>query len=197
MNALSYYKQFSNVKTFNLGAEIGYGADGQVFDLKDDSSKVVKIGVLYDVHETLSLDDSFNAIEKNYRHFINGSETHFVNIFEFGMIGKGTRNTVAGPENYIVYYIIQEKLFSMSEDEKKALKTVCDVINGVVKNSKPVSSILKDLNNWFDFDYSKVNGFFEQVKCSKIQHLDFHRRNILKDANGCFRLIDLERLNIN
>ena len=196
MNALSYFKLFSNNLNIELGAEIGYGADGQVFDIIGSSNKVIKIGVLYDVAEDKSLNDSFKVIESNYQHIISNPKDHIVKIFDFGMIGQGIRDTVAGPENYIVYYIIQEKLFAMSEDEKKALKTVCDVINGNVKNTKPVSCILKDLVDWFDFDYNKVNQFFNHVSSSNVKHGDFHRRNILKDSKGFFRLIDLERMSV-
>jgi hypothetical protein len=90
-----------------------------------------------------------------------------------------------------------EKLLSLSEDEQKVFHTLLSHEDrNLVKNYSPAERqvILQNLRRGLDFDEGRVSLFVDKLNNSPVQHLDIHTRNIMKDANGNFKMIDLDRL---
>lgn len=192
MKAYSYLKEHNISFPYAIGKEIGYGADGQVFDLIDFPNRVIKFSVLYQLYGSKELSKSFKDLEIKYHFLINHNFHHLVKIYDFGYLFTGMRNTVSGIESYIVYFSVMEKLAKPFEDENKVLKSLCDSYN----KGYPISNI-KELSDWYDCDTSKVLMFYHTIAGCNVKHLDIHRRNIMKDKNGNFKLIDLDRIEIN
>lgn len=185
-----------NCVPYKLGSQLGYGAHGEVFEVQEQPSKAVKVSVLYDAYD-VPIDDMFATINHTHSYLKGKCIFPLAPIYEFAKISEGHRDTVSGKQKYIVYYCVMDKLQPLSEDEKKVLKTICDVYNKNVKQTKPMKDILKDLSSWFCFDQAKVLEFYEMLLACPIQHNDVHRRNILKDSNNNFRLIDFDRSCLN
>lgn len=180
----------------NLGQSLGYGAHGEVFEVLGDSDKAIKLSVLYDAYDT-PIDHMFNNILQVHTYLKGKCIFPLASIYEFAKISEGSRDTVDGKQKYITYYCVMERLLPLKEDDKKVLKTICDIYNKNVEQKKPIKNILKELSCWFDFDQHKVLEFYDALVKCPISHNDVHRRNILKDKYNNFKLVDFDRSSFN
>jgi serine/threonine protein kinase len=181
-----------------LGNEVGAGSDGQVFDIKG-TNKVIKYCILYQDYSN-DLHFKFEEIMKAICNIRDYNPNICARVYEFDFIAYGSRRVFRGlDQKYVMYYYIMEKLSKISEDEKKVFHTILSHEDrGIIKNfkDKELKEILFGLSRGLDFDEERVIIFYNNLKNSPIQHLDIHVRNIMKDSEGNYRLIDFDRVNI-
>jgi serine/threonine protein kinase len=182
---------------YKLGNEIGYGADGQVFDLLDHEDWVIKISVLYD---DLIIDNpKYNQIHNVLSNIAHGHYPMCARIFDHKYIGSGTEKAYIGKRHYILYYYVMEKLGKITEDEKKVFYSLLSHEDRNVKKNYSLASatdMLRGMQVGLDFDYTKVFRFYRTLQEHKFYHMDLHPRNIMKDSEGNFKLIDFDRVMI-
>lgn len=182
----------------SLGEELGYGADGQVFEILN-SNRVIKYCVLYDDFSE-DLNDRYSKIRKALYYILYNKPNTCARLYDFNFLLHASRKLFNElNQDYIVYYYTMEKLLKISEDEKKVFHTILSHEDrGIVKNfsDEKLRKTLSGLSRGLDFDERRVILFYDNLKNSSIQHLDIHVRNIMKDAEGNFRLIDFDRIKL-
>ena len=102
-------------------------------------------------------------------------------------------------QDFITYYYVMENLSKITEDEKKVFYSLLSHEDRNVKKNYSLSSVidmLKEMQRGLDFDYNKAFRFYRVLKESKFHHMDLHPRNIMKDTDGNFKLIDFDRVMI-
>jgi thiamine kinase-like enzyme len=112
-------------------------------------------------------------------------------VYKHDFILSGSRETINGNQDYIIYYYIMEKLQEISKDESKVFLEIFE--NSLEEN---IENILQKMRGALDFNKKNVMVFYTGVKNSKIKHLDLHVGNIMKDRKGNFKLIDLDLIEI-
>lgn len=184
------------------GARIGSGgADGEVFEILDEPNKVVKMGILYERHDR-GLDNYFNAIQKGLDYVMTVQPAAYARVYEHGYLGTYSRKMEhwrTGTQKFIIYYYIMDKLQKISEDETKVFHSILSHEDrGIEKNFSPgkVREMLEGMSRSLDFDAEKVTLFCDNIRGASISHLDIHVRNIMKDNTDEFKLIDLDRIQL-
>src|SRR5579885_2910823 len=130
---------------FILGKCIGQGNQGIVYEDLNDTTKVIKLSLIYDDFGKVSLDDRFALLEKIYKHIIDNPHTSVVKVYNFDKIYIGSQPIFEWEQKYIVYYSSMEKLNSLSENEEKVFKTICDAFNKDLKIDRSIEDILKEI----------------------------------------------------
>lgn len=180
------------VPTTNLGD----GADGDVYDIQGDNNKVIKFCVLYDFCKDEDIESTYNNIDIVLSYLENNNISICAHIYSHGLLFRGFRETVSGKQKYILYYYIMEKLHKISEDEKKVFHSIIShEDSGKSKNfsASQVKSMLIGMQRGLDFNVEYVINFYNNLINCPIQHGDLHCRNVMKDKNGKFKLIDFDR----
>lgn len=179
---------------------IGDGADGEVFELADDPNKVIKLCVLYDTG-SVGYKQTYQYITKSIDHLVQHPHPSYALVYEHVYMGEGSRQVVWGnthkEQPFLLYYYVMEKLGKISEDEAKVFHTILSHEDrGIKKNfsADQLKEILTGLRRGLDFDVEKVILFHDNLKNAPLAHLDIHVRNIMKDANGYFKMIDFDRV---
>jgi hypothetical protein len=182
------------------GERLGDGADGEVFQVYGDESKVIKLGVFYEI-DTTAQEHSIH-LEKILTYLIQSHLDPYARVYEYKPLGFFER-TVLGkkkPQTYFLYYYVMEKLSKLTEDEKKVFHTIVSHEDrNIKKNYAPekLQKILAGLSRGLDFDVERVIFFHDNLRKTPVKHLDLHARNIMKDAAGNFKLIDFERAELS
>jgi len=188
---INWFKTNYSLLTGNL---LGSGADGCVYAL---NNKAVKFSVLYNLFN--NLDTEINNILYILKHLINKKNNLYVNIYDYGIIKRDYRNTINGPQEYILYFYIMDKLNPITEDEKKVFHSIISHEDrNLNKNysEEKLKKVLDGLARGLDFDKEKIMLFYRKSKCSSLQQSDIHPRNIMKDSDNNFRFIDIDRVNL-
>jgi|SRR5579859_3084355 len=182
---------------FLLGKEINHGgADGQVFELSNNPSMVIKLSIVFDESKTFYQ----KQIKPILNHLINNSPNLFVRVYGYGSLGEFGRvmpHWKNGWQDFIIHYHVMEKLFSLSDDEKKVFHTLVSHEDRNIKkdfSADKIKKIVPELARGLDFDTNMVTLFCEKVSKSPLQQPDFHPRNIMKNKDSQFKIIDLDRL---
>jgi serine/threonine protein kinase len=188
-----------------IGEKIGDGSDGEVFELVNDSDKVIKISILYDIFcgESKILEPKYLKLFNIFERLRLQKPTIYAQLYSHNLIGCFSRpyfiDNKSIQQDYILYSYTMEKCFKLTEDEKKIFHTIISHEDrGIVKkfSIKELDEILFGLSRGLDFDSKKIRLFYELLMASSIKHLDLHPRNIMKDKNGNFKLIDFDRLQL-
>lgn len=184
------------------GEKLGEGADGEVFQVHGDESKVIKLGVFYEI-DTAAQQHSIH-LENILTYLIQSQLDTYARVYEYKPLGFFERTVgVLGkkqPQVYFLYYYVMEKLYKLTEDEKKVFHTIVSHEDrSIKKNYAPekLQKILAGLSRGLDFDVERVTFFHDNLRKTPVQHLDLHVRNIMKDAAGNFKLIDFERAELS
>jgi serine/threonine protein kinase len=200
MQVLKLINQNSCHTNHLIGAELGIGADGQVFSLQNEENKVIKFCVKFDYFDT-SLKSDYQNIDKILSYIANKKPLAYAQVYEHDCLGEYSRDMYDGSkQKYILYYYVMEKLSKISEDEKKVFHSI---LSHEDRNAKKNFSILKikemlsGLRLGLDFSSEKIILFCENLNNVSISHNDIHPRNIMKDKNNNFKLIDFDRCTIN
>jgi len=176
------------------------GRDGEVFEILNHPDKVIKLSIIFegdciDVSLQETYDNIFQVLEVIKENLF----PVFGRIYSHGYFGKFSRDTYDGAENFILHYYIMEKLNKISDDEKKVFHTILsheDLNKNKNYSLLQIKEILFDLAKGLDFDTQKVIDFMEQLPNAPVQHLDLHVRNVMKDIENNFKLIDFNRAKI-
>lgn len=195
MNVLSICRDLCPEKlSYKLGERLGYGVDGEVFEIIDDPSKVIKLCIAYPSQN--DVNNYSCKIAPALDLLINNPIDIFARVYVHKYLGSFPDEYYV--QDFILYYYIMEKLQDISEDEKKVFHTILSHEDrGIVKNftTKELLGILHDLNRGLDFDIVKVLLFYHSLKECPITHQDIHPRNIMKDKMGNFKMVDFDKLN--
>ncbi len=180
--------------------KLGDGADGEVFEIENDSDKVIKFCVLYNYENNL---EKFYKEISNVINFIKDNNLpSYARVYEHVFLGKYFRELVESSSalsEYILYYYTMEKLYKISDDEKRVFHSVLshEDSNKIKNYSLPqIKKMLDGMSLGLDFDVGRVMLFCEELKKAPIIHNDLHVRNIMKDKFGNFKLIDFDRCTI-
>lgn len=180
---------------YNLGEEIGYGADGQVFLLTDQPDRVIKFCVLYDCQ--MCANPSYEDIHMILSYLIDNKPDACARVYSQGYLGSGSQKMYNNEyRNYILYYYVMEKLYQTTDDERKVFHSILSHEDRKVKKNYSIEDVRKMLVGMqcgLDFDFNKVFSFYNHVKRMQLKHEDLHVRNIMKDTEGNFKLIDFDR----
>lgn len=180
---------------------LGEGADGEVLTIIGSKDKVLKLGVLYE-HVDYKLKKRFNQIERVLKRMITYPTQSYVRVYEYGYLGTFSRKNVSwnnGTQEFILYYYTMEKLEKITDDERRVFHSILSHEDrGIEKNfsTDKIKEMLEGMSRGLDFDAEKIILFCNNIRNATILHLDIHVRNIMKDENGNFKLIDLDRVKL-
>jgi serine/threonine protein kinase len=176
------------------GERISDGADGEVFTIHGDPDKVLKLSVLYD--SPARPLNTYLAIQKVLDHVMHVQPQAVVRVYEHGYLGIYTRPEVIGAQYFLLYYYIMQKLQKISEDERKVFHSLLSHEDrNIVKHfsGEKIREMVTGMSRGLDFDEKKVILFCNNLRSTGIIHQDIDTRNIMKNCDGDFRLVDLDR----
>lgn len=178
---------------------LGDGADGELLSIQSQPDKVIKLSVIYD-HPTRELK-VYQQIKQVLDYTIANQPLAFVRVYEHGYLGTYARKVAGdrGSQEFLIYYYIMEKLEKITRDEEKVFHSILSHEDcGIEKNYSPekITKMLQGMSLGLDFDAEKVMLFCNNLRLSRILHQDFHHRNVMKDSDGNFKLVDMDRAKI-
>lgn len=180
--------------------KLGDGSDGEVFSIKEDINKVIKLSILFDF-DLEDLNKRFESISEIFNYLIINTFPYFAKVYEQSYLCQWEAKLADGSyRKYICYYSIMEKLQKISEDEKKVFHSIICHEDREIKKDYTVENIKEMLHGMsfgLDFDDERIISFIKKLRTSPIEHLDIHVRNIMKDSRGNFKMIDFERVKFN
>lgn len=179
--------------------KLGDGADGEVFDIINDPNKVVKFCVLYQSSAEHPLV-TYKQVTQVLDYLIATPLPTYARVYSHGYMGEFNRAVWENQQQtYLIYYYLMEKLHKISDDESKVFHSlISHEDRGIKKNfsSLKIKEMLQGMSRGLDFDVERVTFFLDNFKNSRMAHLDIHVRNIMKDSNGNFKLVDFDRAQI-
>jgi serine/threonine protein kinase len=184
--------------TILIGERLGYGADGEVFSIRNNNNQVIKFCIMYD-REGENLDSKYTNTSEIIKSLIINPINVYAKVFEYKYLGSFHRKFICplGKQEFILYYYTMEKLNKISDDERKVFHSILSHEDRNILKKYSINKIkemLFGMQKGLDFDLEKIIIFYKQIKKSPILHMDLHPRNIMKDADNNFKLIDLDRL---
>jgi len=185
----------------------GSGADGEVFSIKDDPHKVLKLSVLYG-RPGQSADRPFRVIQKVLETIQAERPSAYVQLYQHGYLGTYSRQMHVRPrgrvkQDFILYYYLMDKLYPITEDEGKVFHSILSHEDrNIKKDFSPdkIREMLQGMSRGLDFDTEKVILFCRNIKRAEqeigVLHGDISPRNIMRNMEGQFKLIDVDRCEI-
>ena len=196
MYSLSVYRKYlPDQLPVQPGERLGEGNNGEVLSIVGDPTKVIKLSMF------LSTEDDqrrYVRIKKGLDYVVANCPPAYVKVYEHGHLGScpiGTPPCL----HYIFYYYIMEKLHKISEDERRLFHSILSHEDRGLKKRFSLEKIRKMLGGMakgLDFDAEKVMLFCENIRAAPVIHEDTHGRNIMKNDDGDFRLIDLDSISL-
>lgn len=211
MLALTLCKELCAEKIpVQVGNKLGDGADGEVFDIKNEPNKVIKFSVLYEwKNENLSntTTDNIKLVYQNISgvldYLISLPAPAHARVYEHKFLLENSRSIVWGntskDQKFILYYYIMEKLYHLSEDEVKVFHSILSHEDRhAIKNYSPeiIKKMLCGMSRGLDFNMERVIFFYEKICETPLIHNDLHPRNIMKNSVGDYKLIDFDRCSL-
>lgn len=184
-----------------VGVRVGDGADGEVLEIVDEPSKVIKLGIFYERHDK-GFERYYKQIQQVLDYMMLTQPAAYVRVYEHGFMGTYSRKAEhwrTGKQSFLIYYYVMQKLQKTTEDERKVFHSILShEDSGKKKNFSPekIREMLEGMGRSLDFDAEKVTLFCDNIRGATISHLDIHVRNIMKDDMGDFKLIDLDRIEL-
>ena len=181
------------------------GADGEVFAIVNDLNRVIKFSIIYD--EDGYIDQSPRADYQKYvvpvlDYLLTNKLPVCATIYEHGCLGEYSRDMKYwknGIQNFLIHYCIMERLFPITEDENKVFHSLISHEDRLIEKkfpSKKIEKMVEGLKRGLDFDAKMVMLFCEQLRDSKVKQGDLHSRNVMKDIDGYFKIIDFDRCDL-
>ena len=175
------------------------GADGETFVVENDSTKAIKFSIIYDRFEETPLSLYQKKILPVLDYIMMVKPQMCARVYEHGYLGEYSRPMIYwrnGIQNFVIHYCIMERLFPLTEDEKKVFHSlVSHEDREIEKDLSPekIEKMLRGLARGLDFDAEMVILFCNQIRTSLLNHNDLHFRNIMKNKIGEFKTIDFDR----
>lgn len=201
MFVLSLCRQLCPDKIPELGERLGDGADGEVFSLPSDPTRVYKLGILYESRGK-NLVRAYYQIRDVLNYMVVYQPEAYVRVYEHEYLCTSSRKAehlYGGKQNFIIYGYTMDKLGKISEDERKVFHSILSHEDrGIEKNFSPdkIREMLQGMGRGLDFSAEKVILFCDNIRSAPVSHLDIHVRNIMKNESGDFKLIDLDRIEL-
>lgn len=198
MNVYSLYQQLSGDLPFALDKIIsGSGADGEVWSLKSDVDKVLKLSIIYD-HPSRRIT-KYSSIHQVLNYVMMNCPSAYVRVYEHNFLGEYSRQVPfrKEPQKLVIYHYVMQRLFPLTEDEQKVFHSILSHEDRGIKKDLSfckIEKVLFGLSRGLDFDAERIKLFITALIESPLAHADLHQRNILKDNEGNYRLIDLDRV---
>jgi hypothetical protein len=197
MFVLSLCQQFCPSQIPVQPAErLGDGADGEIFGIQNCPNQVVKLSVILDRFDKSPLRLYQEEVRPILDYVMLVKPASYVPVYQHGFLGEFSRpmpHWNRGVQNFLLHYCVMEKLLELTEDEKKVFH--CLVSDQEWELAK-IGKTLARLSRGLDFRAEMVILLYQQLQETQIQHLDLHPRNIMKDAFGYFKIIDLDRCSL-
>src|ERR1700686_1945407 len=180
-----------------IAGPIGFGgADGEIFGIENIPNKVIKFSIIYNRFDNLM--EAYKEPQDIYHqdlvpvldYIMRTHPLACATIYQYGCLGEYSRPMPYwnnGIQTFIIHYYIMERLFPLSEDEKKVFHSIVSHEDRrLIKDfsSEKLNKILQGLAYGLDFNLEMINLFCENLRICKINHNDLHQRNILKSING-------------
>lgn len=178
-----------------LGAKLGCGQDGIVYEISNSKDRVGKLSIQLLTSKDIIPYEAWKQTLDNLALVQQINPSHIVKIYWFDQILTHEYKTLP----YSIYWTEMERLFPLSEDEKKVCHTVLsheDAQKPKNYTQDQLNKVLAELSIGLDYDIDRMTAFCLAIKNSFIKHNDIHPRNIMKDKDGNFKLIDLNRITI-
>jgi serine/threonine protein kinase len=172
---------------FPLGRRLGDGSDGEVLEIVGDPKKVIKLSAIYD-HPAREIK-TYQDVKKVLDHLISTPTDAFVRVYEQGFFGSFSRKSAEwhkDGQDFLMYYYIMDKLEQISVNEFK-------VFHSILSHEDRKIIKLIGLSRGLDFDVEKVIIFCNNIANGPIIHDDINPRNIMRNASGDYKLVDLDR----
>ena len=191
MRKLDSSKKFWQDKLpVQIGDSLGVGADGQCFSIVGDSSKAIKVGVSH-----------INRTQEGIDYLISKQPAAYARVYERKYLGMHSCLVYGCLQELHIYYYIMERLLPITDDERKVFHTILSHEDRDIDYKKnysinEIKKMLEEMRRGLDFDFKKIILFCENIKAAPIEHLDLHPRNILKNIDGHFKLIDFDSINL-
>lgn len=182
-----------------INNKIGEGADGEVYEVRDNPEQVIKFCILYQTGRK-TVDSIYKKIS-NVLDVLSNPTPAFATVYSYGLVGEFKRQVAwtNHPQPYLIYYYIMEKLNKITEDEEKVFHSILSHKDrGIHKNysDDKIKEMLLGMKTALDFDEKKITFFCDNIKNSPVSHMDIHERNIMKDSFGNFKFVDFDRAQI-
>jgi hypothetical protein len=175
------------------------GADGETFAIEKDPNKVIKFSIIYDrfnkTPDTIYQQDILPVLD----YLITNKPGICPTIYQHECLGEYSRPMdywKDGLQKFLIHYYIMEKLFPITEDEKKVFHSIASHEDRGIKkdfSSEKIDETLQGLARGLDFDEKMITLFCTQLRGSSIQFNDLHPRNIMKNNFNQFKIIDFDR----
>ena len=188
----------------DIGKFLGRGSFGEVYEI-DGGDKVIKIAV--------AGSGSFSTPESEANRYLDKikalSELNtdvFVGVYDYGILCN-----VDPPypnRKGVAYYYVMDKLIKVPDVEAKiAAKTLEDLfdignqgigeerennINRYLTFKEKVNKNKGDIDEDGPNPIAKAYDLYKRMRASRVRHEDIHKDNIMQDADGKYKLIDLE-----
>jgi len=190
MQVITLLNQIGIQSPFPLGEELGSGCHGQVFCHCDDPGYAIKLSVIYGDDADLQYRRLCTTLHTLY--LFGGRPTnHLPFVYDYKLLYQGLISST----KCIIHYHTMERFFGISEDEKKVFHTILshEDANRIKSfDFHQLTEALTGLSKGLTFDIEKVRTFHRRIQRSFLEHRDMHPRNIMKDRDGDFKLIDLD-----
>lgn len=176
---------------------LGDGADGEVLSIQDQPDRVIKLSIIYDTPSRKIKE--YKNIKQVLELVMATQPPAYVRVYEHGYLGTFSRKMVdwhKQHQDFLMYYYIMEKLSKITEDEKKVFHSIISHEDrGIEKNytTEKIEEMLWGMSRALDFDYRQVMLFCDNLRRANVFHKDVHVRNIMKNADGIFKIIDIDR----
>lgn len=186
-----------------IGERLGCGVDGEVFAIKDDPLRAIKLGRLYEQPQQ-SVQQQFQHLEKVLQLLQHEHSPAYVYLHEYGYLCTSSQQRFAPPrrrytQQFVLYYYIMDRLIPITEDEGKVLHSILSHEDRGIKkdfSAGKVREMLIGMSTGLDFDIEKITLFCHNIKEAPFLHLDIAIRNIMKNGAGEFKLIDIDRMSL-
>lgn len=178
---------------------LGDGSDGEVFEIVNQPNKVVKFCVSYELYGLDVIEHYHKDVSPILNYLVSNPVDAYARVYSHAFMGIYDRDFLSSPsgiQKFVLYNYIMEKLYKISEDESKVFHSILSHEDRkIVKDYSPdkIKKMLGGLAFGLDFDEKKVTLFCENLRVSPVNHMDIHSRNIMKDRDGNFKLIDFDR----
>lgn len=176
---------------------LGDGADGEVLSIVGDPNRVIKLGVIYD--NPVRPLTTYASIQQVLDYLVETQPCVYARVYQHGYLGQFQRPVVDQRRKYqpfLLYYYVMERLSKLSEDEKKVFHSILDHEDRGVAKEYPMHKIeemLRGMSRGLDFDFDRVMMLCGDLRRLPILHLDIAARNIMKNAAGDYKLVDMDR----
>lgn len=182
-----------------VGKFLGAGYYGEAYEV-NGGDRVLKVSVAKDEAAANATLDKIRAIDAL------GSDA-FVKVWDYGILCDvdlpGSRYMV---KSGTAYFYVMERLFPLSADEKKvATRTLADLeemskLPGYERERKKYMFAKGrlyrrdgDMEEGGPDPLSKAADLFDRMRAAGAGHRDMHRENIMQNADGQYKMIDLEQ----